>query len=112
MILDLQTMFSGAVASDGTKTGQAVTATAISTNVLDLRNASTPTLVDEGAVGEDLVGHAGVCRAQGEGRVKVSGLEEEQRVHGRPADGTLTPRRTKGAPGVAMVARAEADGAR
>lgn len=48
MILDLQTMFSGTVASDGTKTGQALTATAISTNVLDLRNAATPATVDEG----------------------------------------------------------------
>lgn len=48
MILDLQTMFSGSVAVDGTKTGQAITATAISANVLDLRNSSSPTLVDEG----------------------------------------------------------------
>jgi hypothetical protein len=54
MILDLQTTFSGTVAADGTKTAQAVTATAISTNVLDLRNASTPTLVDEGLFGKDL----------------------------------------------------------
>lgn len=38
MILDLTTKFSDA---------QAVTATAFSTNVLDLRNQSTPTLVDE-----------------------------------------------------------------
>lgn len=53
MILDLQTMFSGSVASDGTKTGQAVTATAISTNVLDLRNASTPALADEGMSGPE-----------------------------------------------------------
>ena len=37
MILDLQTMFSGSVSADGlTKTGQAITATAISANVLDL----------------------------------------------------------------------------
>ncbi len=54
MILDLQTTFSGTVAADGTKTAQAITATAISTNVLDLRNASTPTLVDEGLFGKDL----------------------------------------------------------
>jgi hypothetical protein len=54
MILDLQTMFSGAVAADGTKTGQAITVTAISTNVLDLRKAATPTLVDEGIVLDDL----------------------------------------------------------
>lgn len=56
MILDLQTMFSGAVASDGTKTGQSVTDDAISTNVLDLRSAGAgaPTLVDEGIVNEDV----------------------------------------------------------
>lgn len=51
MILDLQTMFSGTVAADGTKTGQALTATAISTNVLDLRNAATPATADEGILG-------------------------------------------------------------
>lgn len=54
MILDLQTMFSGTVAADGTKSAQAITATAISTNVLDLRNAATPTLVDEALQGSDL----------------------------------------------------------
>jgi len=48
MFLSLQDMFSGTVAADGTKTGQALTATAISTNVIDLRNAATPALVDEG----------------------------------------------------------------
>lgn len=53
MILDLQTMFSGAVAADGTKTGQAITATAISTNVLDLRQAATPALADEGMSGPE-----------------------------------------------------------
>jgi hypothetical protein len=55
MIIDLQTLFSGTVAADGTKTGQAVnTGTQISTNVLDLRNAATPTLVDEGIYGQEL----------------------------------------------------------
>jgi hypothetical protein len=44
MILDLQTKFSDA---------QAVTVTAISTNVLDLRNAATPALVDEGMSGPE-----------------------------------------------------------
>jgi len=39
MILDTQSRFSDA---------QAVTVTAISTNVIDLRNAATPALVDEG----------------------------------------------------------------
>lgn len=48
MIIDLQTTFSGATAADGTKTGQGITATAISTNVLDLRNAATPATADEG----------------------------------------------------------------
>ncbi len=42
MILDLQTKFSDA---------QALTATAISTNVIDLRNAATPALADEGIAG-------------------------------------------------------------
>lgn len=54
MLLDLQTMFSGAVAADGTKTGQALTVTAISTNVLDLRNAATPALANEGLKGPEL----------------------------------------------------------
>lgn len=54
MILDLQTTFSGTVAADGTKSAQAITATAISTNVLDLRNGSSPTLVDEALTGKDI----------------------------------------------------------
>lgn len=50
MILDLQSMFSGTVAADGTKTGQAITATAISTNVIDRSGgiAAFPALEDEG----------------------------------------------------------------
>jgi hypothetical protein len=48
MILDLQTMFSGSVAADGTKAGQAITVTSISANVLDLRNTSPLSAVDEG----------------------------------------------------------------
>jgi len=51
MFLDLQSMFSGTVAADGTKTGQAITATAISTNVIDRAGgmaAGFPTLEDEG----------------------------------------------------------------
>lgn len=52
MILDSQLRFSGSMAADGVVTGQALTATAISTNVLDLRApGSTPALVDE-AIGE------------------------------------------------------------
>lgn len=49
MIIDLQTTFSGVTDQFGNKTGQAVnTGTQISTNVLDLRNAATPALADEG----------------------------------------------------------------
>jgi len=52
MILDLQSMFSGAVGADGTKTAQAVTATAVSTNVMDLRAVGgSPALVDNGILG-------------------------------------------------------------
>ena len=56
MIIDLQTTFSGTTAADGTKTGQAITATAISANVLDLRATGTvgPTLVDEAVELDDL----------------------------------------------------------
>jgi hypothetical protein len=54
MILSLADMFSGAVAVDGTKTGQAVTVTAISTNVIDLRQSSSPALADEGISGPEL----------------------------------------------------------
>lgn len=36
MLLDLQTMFSGAVGAKGTKSGQMIAASAISTNVIDL----------------------------------------------------------------------------
>jgi len=35
MILDMQTMFSGSTAADGSLTGQAITVTAASTNILD-----------------------------------------------------------------------------
>lgn len=54
MILDLQTMFSGAVSAAGVRSGQAVTSTAISTNVLDLRQAATPATADEGIMGPDM----------------------------------------------------------
>jgi hypothetical protein len=57
MFLDLQTMFSGTVAADGTKTGQGITATAISTNVLDrstgLAAGKFPVLEDEGISGPE-----------------------------------------------------------
>lgn len=50
MILDLQTMFSGSVSAAGVKTGDALTVTAISANVLDRSGGLTlfPTLEDEG----------------------------------------------------------------
>lgn len=50
MFLDLQSTFSGTTASDGTKTGQGITATAISANVIDRSGGYTlfPTLEDEG----------------------------------------------------------------
>lgn len=54
MILDAQLRFSGTIANDAsaTVTGQAITATAISGNVIDLRQpGGTPSIVDE-AVGE------------------------------------------------------------
>lgn len=47
MILDLQTMFSGSVSSAGVTTGQAITATAISDNVLDLRQSTALATADE-----------------------------------------------------------------
>jgi len=52
MIQDTQSMFSGAIASDGTRSGQAITATAISTNVIDLRQPNgAPALADAGTTG-------------------------------------------------------------
>lgn len=51
MILDMQSMFSGTVSAAGVKTGQAITNTAISENVMDLRGSASPTLVDEGLTG-------------------------------------------------------------
>lgn len=54
MILDTQEIFSGTIAADGTRTAQAITATANSTNVIDLRNGTAPSLVDEGISGPEL----------------------------------------------------------
>lgn len=50
MIIDLQTRFSGAVSAAGVTTGDALTVTAISANVLDRSGGNTqfPTLEDEG----------------------------------------------------------------
>lgn len=56
MLIDLQTTFSGTTAVDGTKTAQGpITATQISTNVVDLRaagiTAGLPALADESVGG-------------------------------------------------------------
>lgn len=55
MILDSQLVFSGTTTAAGVTTGQSLTADAISTNVIDLRNfrsgVTTPALVDEGILG-------------------------------------------------------------
>ena len=52
MILDLQTKFSGSTSAAGVTTGQAITATAISTNVLDLRQKITENKSFEPPVGK------------------------------------------------------------
>ena len=53
MMLDTQSLFSGTIAADGTRTPQAITATAISTNVIDLRSGGSSglALADEGING-------------------------------------------------------------
>jgi hypothetical protein len=48
MMQDVNSIFSGAVGADGQRSAQAITATALSTNVVDLRNASAPALSDTG----------------------------------------------------------------
>jgi hypothetical protein len=50
MLQDVNTIFSGAIAANGTRTAQAITATANSTNVLDSRINGAPALVDLGLV--------------------------------------------------------------
>ena len=52
MLLSMNDIFSGNVAADGTKTAQAVTGTAISTHVMDVRNSALPVTADEGIAGE------------------------------------------------------------
>lgn len=56
MIMDTQLLFSGTIASDGTRSAQAITATAISTNVLDRAGNLTlfPTTEDVGITGFDM----------------------------------------------------------
>jgi hypothetical protein len=50
MILDASTLLSGALASNGTRSGQSITATAISANVLDRAGGTTgPAIEDEGS---------------------------------------------------------------
>lgn len=59
MFIDLQTKFSGSTSAAGVNTGDAITVTAISTNVIDLRSAGGsisvgqggPALEDEGVSG-------------------------------------------------------------
>ena len=59
MIIDLQFTFSGVTTAAGVKSGDAVTVTAISNNVVDLRqsaatiNLGPPALVDEGLSGPE-----------------------------------------------------------
>lgn len=52
MIKDQQTQFSGSQGAAGNTTGQVITATAISSNVLDLRNGTVPSLVDDALDGD------------------------------------------------------------
>lgn len=55
MLQDINSFFSTTIAADGTRTPQAITATAVSTNVIDTRQpGGTPILKDEGMFGQDL----------------------------------------------------------
>lgn len=64
MLKDLNSVFSGATAADGTITAQAITATANSTNVIDLRAVGgLPALADEGIEGTDLYFNVNVTQA-------------------------------------------------
>lgn len=54
MLQDVNSIFSGAIAADGSRTAQAVTATALSTNVIDLRNSGLLALKNEGIVGQNV----------------------------------------------------------
>jgi hypothetical protein len=52
MLFDSQTLMAGAIAADGTRSGQAITATAVSTNIIDTRQPNGgPTLVNLGLTG-------------------------------------------------------------
>lgn len=55
MLFGLNDLLSGTVAADGTRSAQAITATAISTNVIDARQpGGTPAIKDEGQFGQEL----------------------------------------------------------
>jgi hypothetical protein len=48
MLQDVNSIFSGAIAASGSRSAQAITATAVSTNVMDTRQSGLPALVDFG----------------------------------------------------------------
>lgn len=52
MMFDVNSLFSGAISANGTRSGQAITATAVSTNVMDTRVNGLPALVDLGQFGQ------------------------------------------------------------
>lgn len=54
MMFDLNTLMSGTVSAAGVRAGQAITATAVSTNSIDTRVNSLPASVDLGEFGQDL----------------------------------------------------------
>lgn len=54
MLIGLNEIFAGTVAIDGSRAGQAITATTISTNVIDTRIPGNPALVDQGLMGDDV----------------------------------------------------------
>lgn len=64
MLQDINSIFSGTIASDGTRSAQAITATAVSTNVIDTRQpGGSPTLKNEGQFGQDLWLYVSVVQA-------------------------------------------------
>ena len=53
MLFDINTLMAGSIAADGTRSGQAITATAVSTNVIDTRQPNgTPASANLGLTGE------------------------------------------------------------
>jgi len=63
MLQDVNSIFSGAIAADGTRTAQAITATAVSTNVIDLRQNANLALKNEGVVGQNVYLNVDVIQA-------------------------------------------------